>query len=94
MTSDAATLTPFESKRRAAAVTKADKLVMRLGFRRIIAHQGFWYHPDLGQGKGFPLTVAHAPVESIGEVLCQVFDHGASHGRAHVQNLVRQAAGF
>jgi hypothetical protein len=94
MTSEAAELDPAEQRRRAVAIAKAVRLVRRLGFRPVIARTGWWYHEDLGQERSFALTVAHNPVETVGDVLCNVFDHGAAHGRAHVQNLILQAAGL
>lgn len=85
---------PAEAKRRSAAVSKAEKLVRRLGFRTVPARSGWWYHDDLGPERSFPLTLTHSPVENVGEVLGIVFDHGHAHGQAQVQRLIRQAAGL
>lgn len=93
MSSETTELTPQESTRRAAAIAKANKIVIRLGFRRVPARLGWWWHESLGETRAFPLTVSHSPVEDVGEVLCHIFDHGHAHGRASVQSLLRQALG-
>ncbi len=96
MTSEAAELDPAEQRRRAVAIAKATRIVRRLGFRQLIARPGWWYHEDLGQERAFALTLAHSPVESVGDVLCNVFDHGAAHGmtRADYQACALYCSGL
>ena len=90
MTSSASELTPAESSRRAAAIAKANKIVIRLGFNRVAGRLGWWYHEELGQERTFPLTVAHMPVENVGEVLAHVFDKGVHSERARMGRLFRE----
>jgi hypothetical protein len=94
MTGNSGTLTLAEQNRRAIAVKRGDRIVTRLGFNRVAARPGWWYHDELGPERTFPLTVGHAPVENVGQVLCHVFDHGHAHGEAKIQTLIRRAMGL
>lgn len=93
MTGNSGSLTPAEEERRAVAIKTANKIVIKLGFRRVAGRVGWWYHPELGQERTFDLTVSHRPVENAGEVLCHVFDKGVHAERARVGKLIRELMG-
>ena len=92
MTGYSEQLTPAERARRKSANAKAERLVTRLGFRRVIARPGWWYHEEIGQTQIVQLT-GDCPVENRDEVLQRIYWTGMTNGELAVKKELREAIG-